>query len=146
MTGDKRLASAQIAGSKKDKERLSVVVCCNADGTCKLPCWVLGKFAKPRCFKNIDTKEESLGVVYKSNTRAWMTKEIFHQFCKWFDKKMSTPSLLLVDNCPSHIVDEDLKRELQKTRIEFFPKNTTPLIQPCDAGLALMRVSLQKRM
>ncbi|KAH1098281.1 hypothetical protein J1N35_015202 [Gossypium stocksii] len=37
------LATKQLEGRKKDKERLNVVVCCNRDGSDKVPFWVIGK-------------------------------------------------------------------------------------------------------
>ncbi|KAL6523115.1 hypothetical protein OROHE_016410 [Orobanche hederae] len=42
-----------LEGKKQDKERLTVAICCNEDGSEKLPLWIIGKYAKPRCFKNV---------------------------------------------------------------------------------------------
>lgn len=50
-------------GGKRSKERLTVVLCANMDGTDKLKPLVIGKFANPRCFKSV----KSLTVTYKSN-------------------------------------------------------------------------------
>ncbi|KAG8485918.1 hypothetical protein CXB51_019268 [Gossypium anomalum] len=36
------LATKQLEARKKDKERLIVVVCCNGDGSDKVPLWVIG--------------------------------------------------------------------------------------------------------
>ncbi|MBA0749479.1 hypothetical protein Gogos_003399 [Gossypium gossypioides] len=57
LQAEHSLATKQLEGRKKDKERLTVVVYCNRDGSNKVPLWVIGKFANPRCFKhvNIDT-------------------------------------------------------------------------------------------
>ncbi|XP_051171030.1 jerky protein homolog-like [Leptopilina boulardi] len=38
-------------GSKISKERVTVMVCANADGSHKIPLFVIGKSKKPRCFK-----------------------------------------------------------------------------------------------
>ncbi|MBA0624748.1 hypothetical protein Godav_010042 [Gossypium davidsonii] len=38
---DHSLATKQLEGRKKDKERLTVVVCCNGDGANKVPLWVI---------------------------------------------------------------------------------------------------------
>ena len=56
---------------KQSKERISVLVGANMTGTEKLKLLdlVIGKSEKPRCFKNVKT----LPVVYKNNTKAWMT-------------------------------------------------------------------------
>ena len=47
------------SGGKKSKERITVLVCANMTGTEKLPLLVIGKFAKPRCFKNVHTPSQS---------------------------------------------------------------------------------------
>ncbi|MBA0624747.1 hypothetical protein Godav_010042 [Gossypium davidsonii] len=38
------LVKVQLEGRKKDKERLTVVVCCNGDGANKVPLWVINFF------------------------------------------------------------------------------------------------------
>ena len=53
-------------GSKQSKERLTLALCANMDGCDKLPLLVIGKAAKPRCFKNVAT----LPVYYESNHKA----------------------------------------------------------------------------
>lgn len=42
-------------GGKKSKERLTAMVCANMTGNDKLPLLIIGKSAKPRCFKNKKT-------------------------------------------------------------------------------------------
>ncbi|OAE32351.1 hypothetical protein AXG93_3017s1210 [Marchantia polymorpha subsp. ruderalis] len=39
------LATRQLEGLKQNKECISVAVCCNDDGSDKLPLWIIGKFA-----------------------------------------------------------------------------------------------------
>ena len=51
---------------------------CNADGTEKLPVLFIGKYARPRCFKN--ASPESLGLHYRSNKNTWMTMVIFEEY------------------------------------------------------------------
>jgi hypothetical protein len=43
MVPDVTLATECQAGSKKEKARISIAVCCNASGSHKLPLWVIGK-------------------------------------------------------------------------------------------------------
>ncbi|KAH1228178.1 CENP-B 2 [Glycine max] len=54
LQADHSLATKQLEGRKQDKERLTVVICCNEDGSKKIPLWIIGKYAKPRCFKNVN--------------------------------------------------------------------------------------------
>ena len=43
----------KLSGSKKSKERLTVLVTANMDGSDKLRPFVIGKSANPRCFRGI---------------------------------------------------------------------------------------------
>ena len=86
MELDTTLATQQLAGKKKNKERLSVALCCNGDGSHKLKPLVIGKNAKPRCFKNV--KLENLGVIYQYNKKAWMTAILFQEWLHYFDQQM----------------------------------------------------------
>jgi hypothetical protein len=43
----------QCFGGKKSKERGAVMVGCNADGSEKLPLFVMGKSLNPNCFKSV---------------------------------------------------------------------------------------------
>ena len=51
---------------KQSKERLTVALTANMDGSDKLKPLVIGKFANPRCFKHVN----SLPVIYKNNAKA----------------------------------------------------------------------------
>lgn len=52
----------KCSGGKLSKERLSVLVCAFADGSMEKPL-VIGKAAKPRCFKNIDLAEQTSDLI-----------------------------------------------------------------------------------
>jgi hypothetical protein len=72
---------------------------------------IIGKSAKPRCFKNI--KITNLLVSYLANKNAWMTAEIFTSRLKDWDKelgKQSRKMLLIVDNVGPHPNLIDLKK------------------------------------
>ena len=49
MVPDRGLSTQQTSGTKKEKARIIVHFCCNADGSDKLPVWFIGKAADPRC-------------------------------------------------------------------------------------------------
>ncbi len=133
MQADNSLATRQLEGRKQSKERLTAVVCCNGNGSHKLPLWILGKFQSPRCFKNINLN--NLGCTYRWNKKAWMTQTIFLEWLKWFGPKVSGRRvLLLMDNCSAHVQGDNLP-DLANIRIHYLPPNTTSKIQPCDAGI-----------
>ncbi|GJY41034.1 CENP-B homolog protein 2-like protein [Tanacetum coccineum] len=128
---DHSLATMQLEGKKQDKERLTVAICCNEDGSEKLPLWIIGKYAKPRCFKNVNLN--SLNCEYRANKRAWMTGVLFEEYVRQLDKKMvGRKILLIVDNCPAH---PKIIEGLRNVELFFLPPNTTSKIQPCDAGI-----------
>lgn len=119
-------------GGKHSKKRITVLLCANMDGSDKRPLLVIGKSAKPRCFKG----NRSLPVKYMANTRAWMTRAIFGEWVQAFDRDMGRQGrkvCLLLDNCSAHIIEDDA--ELENVQLKFFPPNCTSIIQPLDQGV-----------
>ncbi|XP_050338066.1 tigger transposable element-derived protein 4-like [Bactrocera neohumeralis] len=117
-------------GGKLSKERLTVLIAANMSGTIKRKLLVIGKSKRPRCFKNV----RSLPVDYVSNSRAWMTSDIFTKWVRDWDrelKKTKKKILLLVDNCPAHPKIDDLR----SITLVFLPPNTTSILQPMDQGV-----------
>ena len=111
---------AICTGGKKAKDRLTVLVAANMSGKEKLPLFVIGKTAKPRCFNNV----KSLPVDYAANKKAWMTSDLFVSWLRKLDKKylMQGQSIaMVVDNCPAHPDIDNLKA----VKLVFLPPNTT---------------------
>lgn len=124
--------SVNLSGSKKAMDRFSVLCCVNMSGGDKRKLLVIGKSAKPRCFKGLVMNR--LPVVYHANKNAWMTSVIFQEWLKSWDAELQRDSrkvLLLLDNCAAH-PHLDCLRNIQ---LEFLPANTTSLIQPLDMGI-----------
>lgn len=134
---DRTLASRRLSGRKKNKERLSVALCANADGSHKLPPLIIGKYANPRCFKNINIR--NFPMTYRNNNKAWMLTTLFQDWIREFDYLISQKYrgqhvLLLIDNCTSHKLGD---LELSHVDVHFLPPNTTSKIQPMDAGIIM---------
>jgi hypothetical protein len=53
-------------GGIKSKQRVIVLLACNADGNDKLPPLVTGKYKSPHCFKNV----KRLPTNYEANTNS----------------------------------------------------------------------------
>ena len=105
----------------------------NMTGSDKRPPLVIGKAARPSALKKKNVLLKNLKIEYYNNTRAWMNGPIFHSYMKnWNDElaRQRRHILLLIDNAPSHIVDEYLN-----ITIQFLPPNTTSKIQPLDQGI-----------
>lgn len=120
----------KCSGGKLSKERLTVLLCVNMVGEFEKPL-IIGKATKPRCFRGVDIN--SLGVVWRANKRAWMTKEIMTDWLITFDsrmRKLKRNVILFMDNAASHP-----DATLTHVKIVFLPPNTTSACQPLDQGI-----------
>lgn len=137
-----------LPGRKINKERLSALLCANADGTHKLKSIIIGKSKLPKSVKK-DTS--TLPVIYKSSKDVWFTRELFSE---WFFQNFvpevrdfqlnvlrfheeDVRALLLLDNSPVHPSTESLTSEDGRIKCIFFPHNTSTLIQPMNQGVIL---------
>lgn len=130
LTPDKTLKfkGEKCIGGKLSKERITVLVAANMNGTEKRKLLVIGKSKNPRCFKNI----KQLPVTYKANKSAWMTSQFFEEEVRKWDAELKTRKiLLLVDNCPAHPMISNLRN----IELAFFPANTTSILQPMDQSV-----------
>lgn len=117
-------------GGKSSKERVTVLVGANMDGSEKLPMLMNGKSMKPRCFKGV----KSFPVEYTANKKAWTTGSIWEKWLRQLDKKFLRQKrkvLFFVDNCTAHIAVPNL----QAIDLRFFPPNMTSESQPMDQGI-----------
>ncbi|XP_029654609.1 tigger transposable element-derived protein 4-like [Octopus sinensis] len=81
MIPSKSVCKTIKSGYKVLKDRVSVMLCTNVDGTDKRTPLLIGLFKNPRFFKNFDIKKY---VIYSNSKRAWMDSRIFNQFLlKW---------------------------------------------------------------
>ena len=92
------------SGGKNSKERVTVLVAYKKYGRDKLPLLVIGKYAKPRCFRG-----SNMGFIlltYKSQKKAWIDSVLFDEWLPKIDRKMKAANrhiLLLIDNCTAHV-------------------------------------------
>ncbi|XP_066268105.1 tigger transposable element-derived protein 4-like [Branchiostoma lanceolatum] len=129
----------QCTGGKQAKDRVTIMLCASMTGE-KLKPLIIGKSARPRCFKHVNVR--SLPVTYRNNKTAWMTSDLFLEWLQTLDRKMGQQNrriLLFADNAPSH---PDI--ELVNVELKFFPPNTTSKLQPMDQGI-IQTVKLKYR-
>ncbi|XP_050338865.1 jerky protein homolog-like [Bactrocera neohumeralis] len=127
-------------GHKVSKDRVTVMVCANANGTHRLPLLLIGKSKNPRCFKNV-----KIPLTYANQKKAWMNTDIFITWyentfipeVKKFQKDVGKEGdvLLLLDNAPTHPSAETLNRENGKFTVKFLPPNVTSILQPMDQSI-----------
>jgi hypothetical protein len=109
---------------KISKETLAVLLCGNMVGEMEKPL-VIGKAAKPRCFKNL--RINNLPVIWRNNKKAWMTAATLEEWSNIFRAKMKKEdrnAILFLDNAPCH----------SKVNIAWFPANATSVLQSMDMG------------
>ena len=109
-----------------------MAVCCNGNGSDKLPLFVIGKSKSPRCFKNINL--DTIGCKYRNNIKAWMTQAIFNEWLKSFDARMAGRQVLLIMNyCSAHIPLAQLPTviRLRNTTVFYLPPSDfeTPAVR-----------------
>jgi hypothetical protein len=130
MQADNSLATRQFEGRKQNKERITITVCCNANGFDKLPLWIIGKSFRPRYFKNINI--DNLDYKYHTNKNAWMTQNVFKLWLTAFDRCMDGRKvILLLNNYSAHIKDVDLEKfniQLRNTTLLYLSPHTTSKI------------------
>ncbi|XP_037529357.1 tigger transposable element-derived protein 6-like [Rhipicephalus sanguineus] len=135
------LPHERCSGRKASKERFTVLFCANMDGSDKRRLFVIGRSARPRCFK----KRECLPVTYKANSKSWMTRELFANWLQKFDEDMMSEKrqvVLVLDNCSAHHVNLKLKA----VSLKFLPANTTAKSQPMDQGvIAAVKAHYKRR-
>jgi hypothetical protein len=99
---DRTLATQQISRGKKSKDRITLALTANADGSEKPEPWVIGRSKNPRCLQPIKNRQ-NLRIVYEYNKTKWMTGVICKRFLPWFNNKMhGRKVLLLLDNFSGH--------------------------------------------
>ena len=137
----------RFSGGKKAKQRNTWAFFVNAAGGKEDPI-VIGKSAKPRCFKHIKDKTRPCKCSYFSNNKAWMNTDIMKDILFKLNRRLSRKNrriLLFMDNAPCH--PESLKDSFSNIKIVFLPKNTTSKTQPLDAGvIANWKVKYKKRL
>jgi hypothetical protein len=101
LTPERTLTTEAGSGGKKSKDRITLALTTNADGSEKLEPWIIGKSKNPRCFKGINRRH--LRLQYRYNKTKWMTGLIIEEYLRWFNNKMrGRKVLLLLDNFSGH--------------------------------------------
>ncbi|NXA13388.1 TIGD4 protein, partial [Sapayoa aenigma] len=102
------------------KERITIAVGANMDGSEKLPLLVIGKHKSPHSFKDV----KSVPVDYEANDRAWMTPEVFEQWMHKLDDRFQAQQrrvVIFVDSLPAHTEVKNLK----SVKLMFFPPDSS---------------------
>lgn len=100
LVPERTLATEAGSGGKKSKDRITLALTCNGDGSDKLEPWIISRSKNPRCLKHIKNRR-LLRIEYRYNKNKWMTCLIMEEYLYWLDNKMKAKGkkiLLLLDN------------------------------------------------
>jgi hypothetical protein len=86
MLPDRGLMDRQMSGVKGIKKRITYALTTNADGSEKLPPFIIGKAARPRAFKH--KTGQQLGFLYANNATVLMTEAFYREWIKDLDRTM----------------------------------------------------------
>ena len=124
------------AGSAKRKDRLTLLIITNMDGSDHRKLSVIGKSKTPRCLqKKYKMQVKDMSVDWYASKNAWMTGEIHHQIMTKLNNEMRLSNrhiLYVCDNASSHQV-----REYSHIKFLMLPPNANSIMQPLDQGIIL---------
>ena len=103
---------------KHSKKRITGIAASNALEK-KIPIFVIGKFAKPKCFRHV----RNLPCRYWAPKKAWMDGTIFEELLRERDRKLEKQRrkiIMMVNKCPVHPEIKGLK----SIDLQFLPPKT----------------------
>ncbi|XP_059800174.1 tigger transposable element-derived protein 1-like isoform X2 [Hypanus sabinus] len=130
-----------VSGFKAAQDRLTLLMCSNAEGDCKMKPLVVYHSLNPPALQGLS--KNMLPVHWAANKKAWVTGQIFEdwfanhfaveaeRYCR--EQNLAFKVLLLLDNAPAH--PKHLDSIHPNITVRFLPPNTTSLIQPLDQGV-----------
>ncbi|GIY36369.1 hypothetical protein CDAR_210121 [Caerostris darwini] len=133
-----------MPGHKPMKDRLTLALCANASGDCKIKPLLVYHSENPRAFKSHKILKEKLQVMWRSNPKAWVTRKFFVEWVNLVfgptvkkylqENNLPVQALLILDNAPAHPpnLEDDILEELKFIKVLYLSPNTTPILQPMD--------------
>ncbi|GBM97528.1 Tigger transposable element-derived protein 1 [Araneus ventricosus] len=133
-----------MPGHKPMKDRLTLALCANASGDCKIKPLLVYHSENSRDFKSHKILKEKLQVMWRVNPKAWVTRQFFVQWVNLVfgpsvkkylqENNLPMQALLVLDNAPAHPpnFEDDILEKFKFIKALYLPPNTTPILQPMD--------------
>ncbi|KAF2361995.1 DDE superfamily endonuclease domain [Trinorchestia longiramus] len=133
-----------LGGHKSMKDKLTVLLCANARGDCKIKPLLVQCSEDLQAFCHNNVEKAKLPVMWRANSKAWVTRIIF---IEWFtevfaptvkkyleENNLPLKCLLIMDSAPAHPPDLEkyLVSKYNFIKIKFLPPHATPLLQPME--------------
>ncbi|KAG0433057.1 hypothetical protein HPB47_020265 [Ixodes persulcatus] len=116
------------SGASPD-DRLTVLLCCNANGTHKIKPLVINS---QRESKEVQENKSKLPVTYTWQRSSFMTSNIFQQWLWEFEKQVEHNAVLILDTCPAHV-------SVQSDRVKLlYVQSNMRELQPLYGGVLNM--------
>lgn len=131
VSPSRTMSNKPVKGTKKSKNRVTLILCSNYTGTDKLIPVVIGHYAKPKALRKFNHGDY---VAYLSNKKAWCTSVIFQTYMEGVNDRMKKEKrniVMFVDNASPHKV----LTTYSNVKLVYLPINTTSHLQPMDAGI-----------
>ena len=130
LTNNENRSETRGAGLQTYKQRVSIVMAVNADGSHSFPVHFIGQSTNPICF--LQQRFVYLKQFYYSEQNGWMDNNGFKKWIEiWYrevKERSDGPCLMILNNCGGH----ELDFSLPGVRFEFLPRvlqrNTSHLI------------------
>ncbi|XP_063843939.1 tigger transposable element-derived protein 1-like [Scylla paramamosain] len=138
------ISAEKLPDHKPMKDRLTLALCTNASGDCKVKPLLVYHSENPRAFKMNKILKEKLQVMLHANGKAWVTRQFFTEWVNLiFDpavkkylqgKKLPMKVLLILDNAPVHPpgLENDILDAFKFMKVLYLPPPTTTILQPMD--------------
>ena len=97
-TLDTILATKAQLGTKKQKARLSLTNYSNADGSDKIPLWIISILLQPYYFVKARININSLNIHWRHNKKAQITTIIILKWLTQFNKRIQNKKVFLLIN------------------------------------------------
>ena len=134
----------KLPGHKPMKDRLTLALCSNASGDCKVKPLLVYHSETPRAFRAHKIVKEKLAVLWRANAKSWVNMQFFIEWVnlcfgpavkKYLqENRLPMKCLLVLDNATAHPkgLEEHIAEEFSFIKVLYLPPNTTPLLQPMD--------------
>ena len=107
------LAPESVRGTKKDMDRLTLLLCCNVTGTERLKPVMCRKMARQRAWGAVQRSgswHPEPFVRWEKTKKAWMTKELFNLWLPDVQLQFAAENrriFLILDNCSAHHIEDE---------------------------------------